>query len=147
MANKWHLSEQDKSLCIDLLTEHLSALRAKAGISQNELAHIVGISRQTYSYAESGHRRLTWETYLALLFFFDCNRDTHEMLHSLGAYPPLLKERFHGGANEHCSDFSELISVLDTQGRHTLRTVLLVEYARCTAQPLEQLLQQFSTLP
>ena len=142
MSKKWHLSEQDKAHCIALLSKHLTALRAEAGISQGDLAQMVGISRQTYAAAEGGTRRLSWETFLALLCFFDSNRNTHDTLHRIGAYPSLLRERFQNNAQE--IDVQRMISALDEQARHTLRTVLLVEYARCTQTPVAQLLE---TLP
>ncbi len=143
MPKQWDLSNQDKAQCIDLLTKHLSVLRAKAGLSQSELSRMVGISRQTYSAAESGHRRLSWEVCLALLFFFEHNPDTREMLHSLGVLPPVLR---FDSTRETCGDLLALADALDAQGKHTLLTVLLVEYARCSGQPIEQLLQAFPTL-
>lgn len=146
MSKQWNLSEQDKALCAERLCEQLPVLRARAGLSQGELSRMVGISRQTYSAAENGTRPLSWEACLALLCFFDCNRDTHAMLHDLGAYPTLLKERFCGGTEAPTSDASALLHALDAQGRHTVRAVLLVEYARCTGQPIDRLLERFPTL-
>ena len=143
MVKKWNLSEQDKALCIDRLTEQLTVLRVKAGLSQSELVHMVGISRQTYSAAESGHRRLSWEVCLALLFFFEHNPDTREMLHSLGVLPPVLR---FDSTKEPCGELLALADALDAQGKHTLLTVLLVEYARCSGQSLAELAERFSIL-
>ncbi len=143
MVKKWNLSEQDKALCIERLTEQLAVLRAKAGLSQSELAHMVGISRQTYSAAESGHRRLSWEVCLALLFFFEHNPDTREMLQSLAILPPVLR---FDAEKETFENALALVDTLDAQGKHTLLTVLLVESARCSGQPLAQLAEKFSIL-
>lgn len=40
------ISDIDKNKLISLLTEELSVLRAKVGLSQEDLGSIIGISRQ-----------------------------------------------------------------------------------------------------
>lgn len=45
--------ELEKDNLIEILTEELPSLRAKIGITQEELCDIVGISRQTYSSIET----------------------------------------------------------------------------------------------
>ena len=50
--------ELDKDELIDKLTDELPALRAKLGLSQDELSNIIGISRQTYSGIENKKRRM-----------------------------------------------------------------------------------------
>lgn len=45
---KYYLSEEEKYALIEKLTPELPLLRAKAEISQEEIANIIGTSRQTY---------------------------------------------------------------------------------------------------
>lgn len=51
-------------------------LRAKARVSQEEIAEKIGISRQTYSSIETGKRDMSWTTFLALMAFFQNNDST-----------------------------------------------------------------------
>ena len=43
------ISEEEKNEYIAVLTEELPLLRMKAGISQDELSALIGVSRQTLS--------------------------------------------------------------------------------------------------
>lgn len=85
------LEESRKNELIDVLSQELVVLRAKSGVSQDELAKSIGISRQTYQTIEAGKRKMTWRTYLALLLFFDYNQMTHDMLRSLKVFPDELQ--------------------------------------------------------
>ena len=49
---KYYLSDEEKCDLIDKLTEELLILRTKAEISQEEIANIIGTSRQTYGAIE-----------------------------------------------------------------------------------------------
>lgn len=84
------LNETRKKELIDVISKELVALRAKSGVSQEELSKRIGISRQTYQAVETGKRKMTWRTYLALLLFFDYNPMTHDMLRSLKVFPDEL---------------------------------------------------------
>lgn len=92
---KWNLSVEDKSQLIDRLTSELAPLRIKIGISQDELANLIGISRQTYGAIERGSRKMTWNTYLSLILFYDYNNTTHEFIRKIGAFPDKLVEVFN----------------------------------------------------
>ncbi len=72
---------------MEMLQTNLSSLRAKIGISQEELARVIGVSRQTYYPVESGKKRMTWGMFLALIFVFDSIKETSEMLEDLRLYP------------------------------------------------------------
>ncbi len=85
-------SEIDKEKLIDLLTEELPSLRAKIGVSQEELSDIIGISRPTYSAIETKKRRMSWNVYLSLLMCFTQNEKTAPIIDSIGAFPDELKE-------------------------------------------------------
>lgn len=84
--------EIDKEKLIEVLTEELPALRAKIGITQEELCSIVGISRQTYSSIETKKRKMSWNTYLSLIMFFIHNEKTAPVIETIGAFPENLKE-------------------------------------------------------
>lgn len=79
-----NFSEVDKDLLIKKLTNNLPILRAKSQISQEELASIIGISRQTYSSIETMKRKMSWSTFLTLVLFFGCNEGTATMLDGMG---------------------------------------------------------------
>lgn len=68
-----------KGEAIEILREELPILRAKAKISQEELAQKIGVSRQTYSSIETGKRDMTWTTFMALIAFFQNYDSTKDM--------------------------------------------------------------------
>lgn len=136
MSSKWFLTEEERNKYIDALKENLAVLRVKAGISQADLCSIIGVSRQTYSAIETGRKRMMWPTYLALIFFFDSIGETRKMLRSSSAYPQDLLLRLNEGRSPDPgmfgqSDLNSILEELDDQAMHTLRTMILVEYARC----------------
>ena len=53
-GTRWVITGDKKEEYISRLLPHLSVLRAKSGLSQGELASLVGISRQTYCLTETG---------------------------------------------------------------------------------------------
>ncbi len=58
------VTDLDRDHLIDILSEELPALRAKIGLSQDEISNIIGISRQTYNSIETRKRRMSWNTFL-----------------------------------------------------------------------------------
>lgn len=90
------INQQYKENYIDILGDNLSALRAKAGFTQEEVATMVGVSRQTYYSIETGKRNMTWTLCLALILLFDTNLDTHNMLRGIGAYPKEIIMKMNG---------------------------------------------------
>lgn len=137
--DRYVLTEKEKNAYIDTLMPELVALRAKADISQEELAGILGISRQTYSSVERNVRKMSWTTYMALILFYDCNNATRSYLRSV-AYPYDMVHRFNGYDKKDeydLNDFLEpseqpMLDVLDEQALRSIRTMILVEYARCS---------------
>ena len=85
------LDDARKEQLIDIITNELKVLRAKADISQQELADRVGVSRQTYSMIETKKQRMTWNHFMALLLLFKSNKGTAEIINRIGAFPPELK--------------------------------------------------------
>lgn len=75
-----------REVLIDLLTSELIVLRAKIGISQDELSRRIGISRQTYSLLEGKKQKMTWVTFMALLAFFENNEGTKSLMETIGFF-------------------------------------------------------------
>lgn len=69
-----------RSKMTKLFRNELPVLRAKAQVSQEELAKKIGISRQTYSSLETGKREMSWTTFLALIAYFQNNENTNKMI-------------------------------------------------------------------
>ena len=96
IRGKWVVSPDYKDSYIEVLTENLLPLRTKADITQEELASMIGISRQTYYALENRRRQMSWSTYLSLVLFFDTNVETHSMLRDINAYPTDLMIKMSG---------------------------------------------------
>lgn len=65
-VSKWLLTDAEKDSFIATLTPHLAVLRTQADVSQEEIANLIGISRQTYSAIERKVRKMSWNTYILL---------------------------------------------------------------------------------
>lgn len=96
----WSISKEEKEKLITTLTPELVVLRAKAGISQEELSDLIGVSRQTYSAIERGAKQMSWSTFLSLILFYDCNQKTHQVLRSIKAIPQEVMLAFNAGNGE-----------------------------------------------
>ena len=137
--SKFFLSEKEKNEFIEALTPELSLLRAKAEISQEEIANLIGVSRQTYGAIERKSRKMSWNTYLALILFYDYNKKTHTMIRNIAAFPHELIKRFNEGDEPNDfelgllfkADSKKIIESLDEQAIATIKTILMVEYSRC----------------
>lgn len=86
------LPEIDRNKLIEILTDELPVLRAKLGISQDDISNVVGISRQTYSAIETKKRKMSWNTFLSLILFYGYNENTTDFVEAIGAFPPELKQ-------------------------------------------------------
>ena len=153
-VSKWTLTDTEKNKLIEILTANLHSLRIQAGISQEELANLIGISRQTYSSIERKKKRMAWNSYLSLVFFFDHNKKTHKMIRILSIFPTEIIIRFNDGLDYSSFDLSaligdqaiDIIEHLDQQALQTIRSMIMVEYARCTQLPSEAIIKSFSGL-
>ena len=136
---RWQITPEEKDKYIDALTDELPILRAKADISQEDLAKIIGISRQNYGWIERKDRKMSWNTYLSLVWFYDYNRKTHKMIRSMNAFPHELIKKFNDGDEPQDfelgllfrADKKNIVESLDEQALATIRTILMVEYSRC----------------
>lgn len=82
----------NKEKLIEILTDELPSLRAKIGVTQEDISRIIGISRPTYSAIETKKRSMSWNVYLSLLMFFTQNEKTAPVIESIGAFPDNLRK-------------------------------------------------------
>lgn len=149
--SKWTITSKEKDQLISALTSELVMLRTKAEISQEELAALIGISRQTYGAIERGSRKMSWNTFLSLVLFYDCNQKTHQMLRNVNGITQEVMKRFNVGEepkeislDAFLGDGAKIvIESLDEQAIQSIRTMIMVEYARCTSTPGEVVVKSF----
>ena len=85
-------TETTKKELIGALTNELRVLRAKAGVTQRELADRLGVSRQTYGLIENKTQDMSWSQFLALTFLFRSNEGTAKILEWTGTYTNELEK-------------------------------------------------------
>lgn len=83
----WELSDSVKEGLIEQLAAEIDILRIKAKVTQEEIAGAIGVSRQTYNQIESGKVKMSWGTYLSLMFFFLSMDGSKKLLSTLGIFP------------------------------------------------------------
>lgn len=76
---------------MEKLRQELPVLRARLGISQERVAEIIGISRQTYNTIETGKREMTWPIFLSMVAFFQNNEQTAQMLKQIEDFDEKMK--------------------------------------------------------
>lgn len=151
-GDRWIISDEKKQQYIDRLLPQLAMLRARVGLSQDELAGLVGISRQTYCLTESGARGMSWNTFLSVIMFYDYNKRTHDLIRSIGAFPEDLFYQFNLGEEPDPGEMSVgqnedigiMITALDNRGETALKATLTAEYARCAGLSDEAMLRVLS---
>lgn len=154
-VSKWLLTDAEKDSFIETLTPHLAILRTQAEVSQEELANLIGVSRQTYSAIERKIRKMSWNTYLSLVLFYDHNQKTHQLLRHLSLFPTELVVRFNEGVDFSSFELSEflgekmqdIVDRLDDQALQTVRQTIMSEYARCTKLPDSAVVKSFDGTP
>lgn len=122
-----------------MLPQNLTVLRTKAKISQEELANLIGVSRQTYSVIERKVRKMAWSTYLSLVLFYDNNRKKHKVIHQLFIFTKELFMRFNDRVDFFEYELSsfigdksmEIIESLDERAKGAACAMVMMEYARC----------------
>lgn len=93
----WHFTLEEKEQLVERLTKELPALRGAAQATQDEIANAIGVSRQTYNAVEMQKRKMSWNTYMSLILFFDYNPNTHNTIRQLDAFPYRLDECWLNG--------------------------------------------------
>jgi len=86
------LNEKIKEMSIENMTKNMVALRTMLHLSQAELAVLIGVGRQTLVAIENRKRKMTWNTFLSLLFVFSQNKETNSLLEIFGIYTSEMKQ-------------------------------------------------------
>ena len=144
-----NISKEEKNIMISRLVDELPVLRTKMGVSQDELANMIGISRQTYSSLETRKRKMTWSIFLSLLLIFDYKEQTQDVIHKEGLFPKVLQKNKKASSDE--QSLASFVSIenddiknhLDEQAIHAIETVIMVEYARCNNISGEAVIKAF----
>lgn len=143
-----NISENEKNDMILHLVDELPVLRTKMGVSQDELANMLGISRQSYSLFETKKRKMPWSIFLSLLLVFDYNENTHLLIHKEGLLPDKIFKKSQDGEKEKTTlSFltwdEEIRKNLDDKAIHAIETVIMFEYARCNNISGEAVIKAF----
>ena len=86
------LSDKRREVLMKNMCNNLAVFRTKLNVSQEDLADRLGITRQSISAFEGGHRKLTWSVFLALVLIFFKNQETKRLLVALEIYTQELDE-------------------------------------------------------
>lgn len=92
------MKDELKEIYLERMVENLPVLRAKLGVTQNELAEIAGISRQTILSLEKRQRGMTWNMFLALLYVFTANESTAPLVDLFQIRDDVLHQNITGKA-------------------------------------------------
>lgn len=82
---------------LEIMTDNLPALRAMIGLSQDDISNIIGISRQTYCAIETHKRKMSWNTFMSLLFLFWYNEKTKMLVSAIDVFPKELQATLQRG--------------------------------------------------
>ena len=80
------MNEETRKKLITNMADNLQMLRVRLGLTQSELAGMLGISRHTVMNIESKKRDMTWNNFLALVLLFAKNEETNKLLSVLEIY-------------------------------------------------------------
>lgn len=86
------ISSINRDELIKLMSDNLSVLRAKLNLSQEDLADVLGVTRQTISAIENEQRNMSWSIFLSLILIFLKNKETKRLMILLGIYTKELSE-------------------------------------------------------
>lgn len=73
-------SDIEKEEMIQKLVSNMPMLRKRLNLSQEELASIAGVSRQTINAVESRRQNMSWNLFVLLILFFMYNENTCDFL-------------------------------------------------------------------
>lgn len=86
------LSDKEKNEIMKNLSENLPILRKKSGMTQEDLAKQLGVTRQTIMNIESKKTKLNWVMSISIIMFFMLNSTTMALLMPLGILTkPIIK--------------------------------------------------------
>lgn len=78
------LSDDEKDTIMNNLSENLPILRKKSGMTQDDLAKQLGVTRQTIVNIELKKTKLNWAMTISIIMFFMLNSSTIALLAPLG---------------------------------------------------------------
>lgn len=76
----------NKEALIQSMTDNLPMLRTRLGLTQEDLADKIGLSRSTVVAIENRKREMSWNTFLSLVLLFIKNDSTNKLLNALEIY-------------------------------------------------------------
>ncbi len=79
-------NEINRQKHIKNMTDNLPMLRTRLGLTQEEMAEKIGVSRSTILSIENKKREMTWNTFLSLMLLFTKNETTNKLLNVLDIY-------------------------------------------------------------
>ncbi len=94
------LNQKKKEAYCSKLTELLPLLRARLGMTQEELGKVSGVSRVTISQIESGRAKMNWLHFSALMMVCTADRNAKELLYVRGMLDDALL-RFYQVNSDH----------------------------------------------
>ena len=80
------MDSSQKARLIENMVKNLPALRRVLGLSQEGLAEMIGLNRSTIAAIENRKRKLSWDTFLALLLIFIKSPETDKLLTAMEIY-------------------------------------------------------------
>lgn len=80
------MDNMQKTILMDNMVNNLPALRKVLGVSQEGLADMVGLNRSSIAAIENHKRKLSWDTFLALVLIFIKNPATDKLLNVMEIY-------------------------------------------------------------
>lgn len=86
------VDQEFRENCYKKFAENLPMLRGKLRLSQEDLANIVGVSRQTITMIENKKHINKWSMFMALMFVFYFNPQTKGILECIDLPFKELKE-------------------------------------------------------
>jgi len=94
------MDNAQKAKLIDNMVTNLPALRRVLGVSQEGLAEMVGLNRSTIAAIENRKRKLSWDTFLALLLIFIKSPATDKLLNAMEIYTDEFNDFIKGKADD-----------------------------------------------
>lgn len=92
MFQECTLGKEERQKLAKILAKNLKAYRNACGWSQERLADIIGVTRQTVLAIENGKRDMTWTMFMAFLLLFLNNEKTRNELLNSGVLTVQLRE-------------------------------------------------------
>ena len=79
-----HLNDERKQELCKIMASNLPTLRAKANLSQDELAERLGFARATISAIENKRRDMQWSTFSTITLFFSKDEEINQLMTVMG---------------------------------------------------------------